>query len=293
MNIQRVKAFVLTTQLGSVSAAARALGKRQPQVSQWIADLEVDIGVDLFERSANQVALTAGGEHLLPKAILALAQWEQFTQSATNYAELGKGRLVLGVENYIPLEVLRSTIQRYLMQFPTLDFVLKVDTFDALHSAFLSNDIDLLLLHETVELHQSQSGYCRLGEYQEVMLISGQHALASQQVIDPAQLAPYREYIWAGGQTESDDLEVGFSGHYCQIPDLALLKSLLAEGDGYSFLPLSLAQTEIDSGRLKVVQLSSEFAPMKRRLEMRWHHGFEASTLGSSLLTLIKEQLSK
>ncbi len=44
MNIQHLKAFVLAAHLGSISAAAREMGKRQSQVSQWIADLEVDFG---------------------------------------------------------------------------------------------------------------------------------------------------------------------------------------------------------------------------------------------------------
>ena len=53
MNIQHLKAFVQAAHLGSISAAAREMGKRQSQVSQWIADLEVDFGVELFVRTDN------------------------------------------------------------------------------------------------------------------------------------------------------------------------------------------------------------------------------------------------
>lgn len=117
MNIQRVKAFVLAAQLGSVSAAARQLSKRQPQVSQWIAELEVDLGVKLFERGANQVELSLAGEHLLPRAILALSQWDQFSSSAAHFSTYQKGVICLGVESHIPLNGLITVIDTFSSSF--------------------------------------------------------------------------------------------------------------------------------------------------------------------------------
>lgn len=293
MNIQRVKAFVLAAQLGSVSAAARQLSKRQPQVSQWIAELEVDLGVKLFERGANQVELSLAGEHLLPRAILALSQWEQFSSSAAHFSTYQKGVICLGVESHIPLNGLITVIDTFFEQFPTINFVLQVDKLTVLDEAFSAGNIDLLLRHQSDELHLTEVGYCRIGQYKEVLLVSRQSPLSKQAIVAPSELATYREYVWAGGQACCEDLEVGFSGHYCLIPDLGLLKKLLISGHGYAFLPLSLAQTEIDQGLLTVVKLNCERGNIERGLELRWHFGFESSALGLSLLDLIKNQLSE
>ncbi|MBF4254492.1 LysR family transcriptional regulator, partial [Vibrio anguillarum] len=43
MNLLHLKALLLAVETGSISAAARKLGKKQPQVSQWISDLEIDL----------------------------------------------------------------------------------------------------------------------------------------------------------------------------------------------------------------------------------------------------------
>ena len=43
--------FVVTAEAGSISAAARRLGKAQSAVSTAIAMLEADLGLVLFDRS--------------------------------------------------------------------------------------------------------------------------------------------------------------------------------------------------------------------------------------------------
>ena len=49
---------------GSFSAAARKLGRSQSTVSTIIADLEIDVGVTLFDRTTRKPRLTAHGEAL-------------------------------------------------------------------------------------------------------------------------------------------------------------------------------------------------------------------------------------
>ena len=51
-------AFAEAATLGSFSAAARKLGKRQSTISEAIANLEIDLGLTLFDRSTRQPTLT-------------------------------------------------------------------------------------------------------------------------------------------------------------------------------------------------------------------------------------------
>ncbi len=50
-SIAQLDAFVTTVTEGSFSAAARKLGKAQSRVSTAVANLEIDLGVTLFDRS--------------------------------------------------------------------------------------------------------------------------------------------------------------------------------------------------------------------------------------------------
>lgn len=60
-----LKAFDMTAQQGSMTAAARALALQQPTVSAHIARLEQEYGVELFYRRGRRLELTAFGRSLL------------------------------------------------------------------------------------------------------------------------------------------------------------------------------------------------------------------------------------
>lgn len=61
----RARAFLITAEEGSLSAAARALGMTQPTLGRQVAALEKELGVALFERGARGLELTPSGLELL------------------------------------------------------------------------------------------------------------------------------------------------------------------------------------------------------------------------------------
>ncbi|OEO30437.1 LysR family transcriptional regulator [Devosia insulae DS-56] len=61
----RARAFLVTAEEGSLSAAARALGMAQPTLGRQVDALEEELGVVLFERVGRGFTLTPSGEELL------------------------------------------------------------------------------------------------------------------------------------------------------------------------------------------------------------------------------------
>lgn len=61
----QARAFLVTAEAGSFSAAARALGLTQPTLGRQVAALEDALGVTLFERAGRSLALTEPGRGLL------------------------------------------------------------------------------------------------------------------------------------------------------------------------------------------------------------------------------------
>jgi DNA-binding transcriptional LysR family regulator len=61
----RARAFLVTAEEGSLSAAARALGMTQPTLGRQVTALEEELGVVLFEGVGRGLTLTAGGMDLL------------------------------------------------------------------------------------------------------------------------------------------------------------------------------------------------------------------------------------
>lgn len=61
----QARAFLVTAEEGSLSAAARALGLTQPTLSRQVAALEEELGVVIFERVGKSLLLTNLGMELL------------------------------------------------------------------------------------------------------------------------------------------------------------------------------------------------------------------------------------
>src|SRR3954470_21654126 len=78
---------------GSFSAAAEALSYSQPAVSQQIARLEAQAGVELLERRHKGIGLTPAGEGLVRHTERILAQLAEAQAELTEIASSARGRL--------------------------------------------------------------------------------------------------------------------------------------------------------------------------------------------------------
>ena len=74
--------FVAAAESGSFSAAGRQLGKGQSAVSLGIANLEVDLGFEIFDRRTRKPGLTEKGERILQHAKAVLSQVEDLQAAA-------------------------------------------------------------------------------------------------------------------------------------------------------------------------------------------------------------------
>src|SRR6266851_6099052 len=68
MTLTQLNAFVLVARLGSVTAAANALGVSEPAVSQALSALRLHLGDQLVSRGPTGMTLTTGGSRLLATA---------------------------------------------------------------------------------------------------------------------------------------------------------------------------------------------------------------------------------
>ena len=65
MTLTQLEAFVLVARLGSVKAAAAALGVSEPAVSSALAALRQHLGDPLVSRTPHGMELSAGGQRMV------------------------------------------------------------------------------------------------------------------------------------------------------------------------------------------------------------------------------------
>ncbi|MET0310804.1 MAG: LysR family transcriptional regulator, partial [Burkholderiaceae bacterium] len=91
--LKAIDVFVRTAELGSLSAAARALHTTQPTISKQLAALEAALGTRLIERSTTRAALTGEGERFLEHARRLLEDYEDAVAELDRRAEEPRGRV--------------------------------------------------------------------------------------------------------------------------------------------------------------------------------------------------------
>ncbi len=68
MNIIHIKYAVEVARLGSINKASETLNMAQPNISRAIKDLESDLGITIFDRSAKGMELTPEGKQFITRA---------------------------------------------------------------------------------------------------------------------------------------------------------------------------------------------------------------------------------
>src|SRR5919202_346010 len=76
LHVRDLRYFVAVAEELHFTRAAESLHISQPSLSRQIRVLERDLGFPLFTRDRRAVALTAGGEALLPRARALLESWD-------------------------------------------------------------------------------------------------------------------------------------------------------------------------------------------------------------------------
>jgi aminoethylphosphonate catabolism LysR family transcriptional regulator len=146
-----LKAFDATARSGSMSAAARLLGIRQPTISAHVAELEKRFGVELFVRRGRGVELTTFG--------LALHEVSNRIYRAEQQAEL----LLLGARSQYeghlkvsavgPYNVL-PMVKRYRTLFPRIRLAISVGDSRKIVESILDHRDDVGVMLHAVSDHR-------------------------------------------------------------------------------------------------------------------------------------------
>lgn len=145
MEIRQLQYFLAVAEQLSFSKAAAILYVTQPLLSQQIADLERQLGTDLFVRNRRSVSLTPAGSALYREASAIFRQMNQAVSNVRNAAgNVGEGgELSVGFEYIYPRIKLTDAIAEFRVDYPRAD--IRIARYGASQLLYLLNkgQIDL------------------------------------------------------------------------------------------------------------------------------------------------------
>jgi DNA-binding transcriptional LysR family regulator len=189
-DVQRLRAFALVLDLGSISAAAGVLGYTQSAVSQQLAALEREVGAPLVDRSQRPLRSTRAGALLRPhveRVLAALGGAEAAVEDLRGGTpSLRLAAFPSALSSFVPAAVrdLRRAHSQLVVQ------VLQLETHEAVER-LRGGDADLAVVHHMPGLPVPETAGLQrrrlLVDHLYVVLPEG-HRLARREAVSIADL---------------------------------------------------------------------------------------------------------
>ena len=270
-NLKQIEAFVWVADLGSFRKAADRLNTTQPNISARIARLESVLGINLMERDAGSVRLTAKGQDLLIQARRILEAVDEFTVSTEDNA-LVDGVLRLGVTELIVHTWLGRYLRALKDHYPGLSVELTVDLSANIDELLARRGIDLALQSEPFA--HASSGLVELGVYPFIWVASPALNLHRRRRLSMAELAEFP--ILTHARNTHPFRQV--SGHFVKRRDirprlvpssnLAACIQMAVDDYGCAAIPEVMVQQELK--QQKLVRLNYPWQPESLRFFARY-----------------------
>ncbi len=178
MTLDQLRYFEAVCRYNSVSRAAESLNISQPSVSNAIANLEKEFGVNLFTRQHKRLSLTKEGMLLSELAEKLLFQSDEISRTMKELSNRNQV-LRLGIPPMIGSLVLPDLFSRHFIHYPQLQVRISEDDGNGLKRQLAENQIDMAFLPHT---HPFDGAFCSqtVTELQNVCCVSNSHPLATR-----------------------------------------------------------------------------------------------------------------
>lgn len=267
--------FIALAHSGNFSRAAEARAIAQPAFSRHIRSLEDWVGVDLIDRSAHPVALTAAGQKFLPLLTSALADLEAARIKARAAHDQDAASLRFAVTHVLSLYHFPQWLAHCEEQVRLGPIQTLSDHSQACEDLMLQRRVQFVLCYG----HAKAPGRLDEGQYPMTQLASDQllpvcgsgadgRPLFDLQRASAVPLLGYSESSGLGRilrqqlrEPVPTDGSVVFTAH-----NAILLKAMALQGKGVAWLPALLVADELRSGQLQVCGSAEWQIPLEIRL---------------------------
>lgn len=124
MELRHLRYFVAVADEENVTRAAARLHVSQPALSRQVRDLEDELGVPLFERSAKAVRLTEAGRIFLDEARAVLLRSDQAISAVRAAAGGIQGEIHVGYAPSLTVQILPKTLRSFQAAQPGIRVML-------------------------------------------------------------------------------------------------------------------------------------------------------------------------
>ena len=255
MELRQLRYLDAVARRRSFTQAALDLHVAQSALSQQVAQLERELGVELLRRTTRRVEVTEAGELVLARARRALAEADGVRADLDALQGLILGTVRFGGVPQVGAVHPVALIADFTQAHPGVAITVRDDVASTLLGQLRSGDLDLVLaLVDPADLDGLDG--VRLLDEELVVIAPLDHALARVTRVRVERLATEALVTYGAGSALSDTLLALVPGGrvVAEANDLETVRELTARGLGVTLMPRSVAESHAE--RLTIRPLS-------------------------------------
>jgi DNA-binding transcriptional LysR family regulator len=291
MELSQLEAFVAVVREGSFSAAAKALYRTQPAISQTIKRLEDEVGHPLFDRASRRGLLTDAGRVLAVHAERLLNFRHQALAALDDVRQLRSGRLTIAANELTCLYLL-PLLHEYRRLYPNVH----VSVQRALASRIPGQVLDFGADLGVVTFQPDPALLTSIVVYRDELafVVPPSHPFASRARVSIAELAgesfvahhvasPYRHKVIETFQARRVQLQMPV-----EMPTIEAIKKFVALGNGVALLPAIAVESEI--ARRELIRVRVPDLDFERQLRLVHRREASLSHAAQAFLAVVETQ---
>lgn len=272
MDIQQLKYFKTTAELGHITKASAALSISQSALSRSIANLEREVGVPLFTRKNRKIELNQFGRVILYRTNNILSELIQGEREISEMLEPNRGNISFGFLHTLATSHIPEIITQFQQRFPNIDLQLKQGASHQISYLISKEEIDLALL-SPINLEKSVVWH-KLWEEAMYLVVPKTHPLSQRQSIAVRELQGENFIMLKEGFSIREISErlfknAGVTPHITfEGEELNTVAGLVAANLGISIMP---EISEIKTNGLVSIPLEDDYS--YREIGLSWKDG--------------------
>ena len=258
LTLDQLRTFIAAVDEGSFSAAGRKLRRAQSVVSQTLANLEAQLGVKLFDRSARYPRLTDEGRSLLADARSVADNVDEFKARARTMREGLEPELSVAMDVMYPMAALTRAAAHSRKTYPHTPLRLYVEALGGVIKPVLDRDCSLGVIG-SLPLVPDELRSEPLPSTPLVTVVSPSHPLAKNRgVVSVSAISKHVQLVLSDRTVLTAGRDFGvLSPLTWRLADLGAKHAFLKAGLGWGHMPLHMVQADLDDDVLVKIRVET------------------------------------
>jgi len=197
MELRHLRYFVVVAEEQNVTRAAERLHVSQPPLSRQIHDLEQELGVELFRRTAKSLALTEAGKIFLIEARAVLLRVDKAVETVRTVARGDRGELRIGYSPSLAAEVLPKALRLFEREHPGVRVALHDLSSEECAQRLAARKLDLAVTVRLSPARMRGLTFEKLIAYPLCCAVADSHPLAKKRFVTLAEIRTEKFIVYS------------------------------------------------------------------------------------------------